>query len=83
MFHAQLSCKQKNVLKNKKLNCLRKNKISFLCLGESKTLSLREFDKCKTHLVLIHFSGKFLTILDLFVCQILEYSPTFCFAGVN
>ena len=25
----------------------------------------------------------FLTILDLFVCPIKEYSPTFCFVGVN
>ena len=82
MFPAQLSFKQKNVLKNKKLNCLRTNKISFLYLGTSKTLSLGEFDESKTHLFLIHFSSMFLTNLDLFVCQIMEYSPTLCFAGV-
>ena len=28
-----------------KLNCLRKNKSSFLCLGIRKTLSLGEFDE--------------------------------------
>ena len=28
-----------------KLNCLRTNKSSFLCLGTSKTLSLGEFDE--------------------------------------
>ena len=83
MFPAQLRYKPKNVLKNKKLNCLRTNKNSFLCLGTSKTLSLGEFDECKTHLFLIHFSGMFLTILDLFVCPIMEYSPTSCFAEVN
>ena len=32
-------------LKNKRLNCLRTNKISFLFLGKSKTLSLGEFDE--------------------------------------
>ena len=83
MFPSQLNFKQKNVLKNKRLNCLRTNKISSLCLGTSKILSLGEFDKSKIHLFLIHFYGMFLIILDLFLCQIMEYSPTFCFAGVN
>ena len=83
MFPAQLSFKQKNVLKNERLNCLRINKISSLCLGTSKTLSLGEFDESKTHLFLIHFSSMFLTILDLFSYKIMEYSPTLCFAGVN
>ena len=83
MFLAILSFKQKNVLKNKGLNCLRTNKVSSLCLKTSKTLSLGEFDESKTHLFLIHFSSMFLTILDLFLCQIMEYSPTLCFAGVN
>ena len=83
MFPAQLSFKHKNVLKNKRLNCLRTNKISFLCLGTSKILSFGEFDESKTHLFLIHFFGIFLTILDLFLCQIMEYSPTLCFASVN
>ena len=67
MFLAQLSFKHKNVIKNKRLNCLRTNKISFLCLGKSKTLSVGEFDESKTHIFLIHFSGMFLTILDLFL----------------
>ena len=40
---------QKNVLKNK-FNYLRTNKISFLCLGTSKTLSLGEFYESKTHI---------------------------------
>ena len=83
MSLAQLSFKQKNVLKNKRLNCLRTNKISSLCLGTSKILSLGEFDEPKTHLFLIHFSVMFLKILDLFLCKIMEYSPTLCFAGVN
>ena len=83
MFPAQLSFKQKNVLKNKRLNCLRKNKISSLCLETSKILSLREYDEPKTHLLIIHFSSMFLTILDLFLCQIIEYSHTLCFVGVN
>ena len=39
-------------------------------------------DESKTHRFLIHFSGMFLTILYLFLCQIVEYSPTLCFAGV-
>ena len=25
----------------------------------------------------------FLTVSDIFLCQIMEYSPTLCFAGVN
>ena len=83
MFPAQLSFKHKNVLKNKRLNCLRTNKISSLCLGTSKILSLGEFDETKTHLFLIHFSGMCLTILDLFLCQIMEYSSALCFVGVN
>ena len=83
MFPAQLSFKQKNVFKNRKLNCLRANKIYFFCLGTSKTLSLGEFDGSYTHLFLIHFSSMFLKILDLFVCPIMEYSPTFCFASVS
>ena len=83
MFPAQLSFKQKNVLNNKILNCLWTNKISSLCLGTSKTLSLGEFDESKTHLFLIHFFAMFLTILDIFLCQIMEYSPPLCFAGVN
>ena len=40
-------------------------------------------DESKTLIFLIHFSGMFLTILDIFLCQIMEYSPTLCFAGVN
>ena len=83
MFPAQLSFKQKNVLKNKRLNCLKTNKIYSLCLGTNKILSLGEFDESKTQLFLIHFSGMSLTILDLFLCQIMEYSPTLCFASVN
>ena len=39
-------------------------------------------DGSKTYLFLIHFSGMFLTNLDLFLCQIMEYSPTLCFVGV-
>ena len=81
MFPVQLSFKEKNVLK-KRLNCLRTNKISFLCSRISKTLSLGEFDESKTHKFLIHFYSMFLTILDLFLCQIMEYSPTLCFTGV-
>ena len=65
-----IELKQKNVLKNKRLNCLRTNTISFICLGTSKTLSLEEFDESKTHLFLIHFSGMFLTILDLFYAKL-------------
>ena len=83
MFPTQLSFKQKNVLKNKRLNCLRTNKISSLCLGTSKILSLGEFDESKTHIFLMHFFSMFLTILDIFLCQIMEYSPTLCFVGVN
>ena len=40
-----IELKQKNVLKNKRLNCLRTNKIYFICLATSKTLSLGEFDE--------------------------------------
>ena len=40
-----IELKQKNVLKNIRLNCLRTNIISFLCLGTNKTLSLGEFDE--------------------------------------
>ena len=40
-------------------------------------------DESKSHLFLIHFFGMFLTILDIFLCQIMEYSPTSCFTGVN
>ena len=83
MFPAQLSFKQKNVLKNKRLNCLRTNKICSFCLGISKILSLGEFDEYKTHLFLIHFSSMFLTILDIFLCQIMEFSSILCFTGVN
>ena len=42
-----------------------------------------ECDESKTHLFLIHFSGMFLTISDIFLCQIMEYSHNLCFAGVN
>ena len=31
----------------------------------------------------INFYGMFLTVSALFVCQIMEHSPTLCFAGVN
>ena len=78
-----IELKQKNVLKNKRLNCLRTNKISSFFLGTSKILSLGEFDESKTHLFLIHFSAMFLTILDIFLCQIMEYSSTLCFSRVN
>ena len=40
-------------------------------------------DESLTHLFLVHFSSMFLTFSDLFLCQIMEYSPTLCFAGVN
>ena len=39
-------------------------------------------DESKTHLFLIHFSGMLLTIFDLILCQIMEYSRTLCFACV-
>ena len=44
---------------------------------------VRVVDECKTHIFLIHFAGMFLTILDLFVCPIIEYSLTFCFHELN
>ena len=75
--------KQKNILKNIRLNCLRTNKISSLCLGTSKTLSIEEFDEFETHIFLIHFFVMFLIVSSLFLCQIIEYSPTLCLAGVN
>ena len=75
--------KQKNILKNIRMNCLRTNKISSLCLGTSKTLSLEEFDESETHLFLIHFFVMFLIVSGLCLCQIIEYSPTLCLAGVN
>ena len=40
-------------------------------------------DESKIHLFLIHFSGMFLINFDLFLCQIMEYSSTLCFASVN
>ena len=43
-FKKDCSRKQKNVPKNK-VDCLRTNKFSFLCLGTSKTLSFGEFDE--------------------------------------
>ena len=54
----------------------------FSLLVDNKTLSFGEFDESKTHLFLIHFSNMFLTILDLLLCQIMEYVPTLCFASV-
>ena len=59
------------------------NICNFHIPNESVADGGRAPDECKTHLFLIHFFGMFLTILDLFVCLIMEYSPTFCFAGVN
>ena len=52
----------KNVLKNK-VNCLKTNRISFLCLGTSKTLSLEEFDESKIHIFLSPFLLHFLKLL--------------------
>ena len=45
--------------------------------------SLLLIEESKTHLFLIHFSNMFLTVLDIFLCQIMKYSPTLCFACVN
>ena len=38
-----------------KFNCLRTNKIYFLCFGTIKTLSMVEFDESKTHPFLSSF----------------------------
>ena len=40
-------------------------------------------DESSTNLFLIHFSGMFLTVSTLFVCQIMKHSPTLCFTGIN
>ena len=50
---------------------------------EQQIFKVEWTDESKTHLFLIHFSAMFLTILDLFLCQIMENSPTLCFTGVN
>ena len=65
------------------LNCLRTNNEFFLCLGTNKALSLREFDECETHLVLILF---FMHILDLnvqFNAKSWNLHPNLCFVGVK
>ena len=53
------------------------------CYSMQKSTSLGGGDEPKTNLFLIHFYGMFLTILDIFLFQIMEYSPTLCFVGVN
>ena len=45
------------------LNFLRTNNESFLCMGTSKTLSLREFDECDIHIILIPFLCIFHTLM--------------------
>ena len=53
-------CLEQNKNDLKKLNCLRTDKISFLCLKTSETLSLGKFDESKTHLFLSPFFLHFL-----------------------
>ena len=51
--------------------------------SSGKFLGFMVTDESKTHLFLIHFSGMFLTILDLFLFKIMKHSPTLCFSGVD
>ena len=61
------------------LNCLRTKNYYFLSLGTDKTLSLGEFDKSKTHLILSPFFMNILRLNVQFKCQIMEYLPKFVF----
>ena len=64
------------------LTSLRAGETLYLYLVGSEVL-VSASDESKTHLFLIYFSSMFLTVSDLFLCQIMEYSPTLCFVGVN
>ena len=52
-----------------------------LCLKTSKTLSLKVFDKCKTHLCFEFISHAILSILYPYSCKTHNISSKFGFVG--
>ena len=58
-----------------------KQLLSFLCLRTSKTLSLRVFDDCETHLCFKLISHLFFSILYQYSCEAHKISSKLGFLG--
>ena len=58
-----------------------KQLLSFLCLRTSKTLSLRVFDECETHLCFEFISHAILSILYPYSCKTHNISSKLCYVG--